>query len=633
MKGDKLFNWIADSLQNAAAVLAVFALVFCVGVDMVFFLPARQKDAALISTKVSIDEVDGRVTTTVDRFKIETIWFEKNAGYVEDASKKLQDAKGLLSDETENGARKLLARATSERKVPKALELTEQAKKSLEQASQLVKEVNERLDQNQALRASVRQSVLSISQLVSTTQPVLSTALVRLSEEQISHLAKYTSQSENALSHSEGRMTQVNEMLMNAVALMPADTDVSGAGNPTMAQAELDKAKALIDEINTLMSKVTADLDYLKKTRENASQKVADSKTTYAQSKNYVDGLQRQTSFWFNAAYESLKVSAASRDGADSALVTVVEDGKVDLPLAYESAVSSIQNSMAAVSSVDGEISDEQSARSGSLLITSRVSQVNVSIGQAINAQSTMQLYHNISTWTGVSGHVSTAKSLVQQAIANAAKALDLIKLEIQKFADGKAEANNGLTKLDQAQGLAVAVVDRKSTLESSRSQWSSAEQSAASMINSERANVQNYGAYDGGAVNSFNTAVSQLNSAQSHASSGFYEEAVNEASAAYSNASGTGSRAYQAYESEMERQRQARAAATRQAIAEEEARQQAAADAARRASQQNDYDYGGSSSSGSSCCSGGGSSGGGSSYGGGGSDSNYGGGGSDSDY
>ena len=630
MKGEKLYNWIADSLQNAAAILAVCVIIFSVGVDMVFFLPARQRDAALLETRVNIDQSVISVNAMTDRVSEELPWLAKK--YHEVPASKLQEAKNLLSDESENGARKFFALALQERNVKKSIALADLANRQVANANQIVKEVKDQLDNYQVLRAGVRNSLISVSQAMSATHPLQSAATSRLSEEKEVHLKKYTNSDELTLNQAGKKIADADQYLVNASAFMPADSDRSGMGDPTFAQEEIDRAKVLIDEINVLMSQVTADLDNLKNARELASQKVADAKSTYTQSKNYVDGLSNQTRFWLKDSYRSLAAAEKSKDAAAIALATVVEDGKVDLKLAYDSALSSISGSLQAVSSADAEIDDEQTARQGSTLITSRVPGVNTGIGQAIGAQSTMRLYHNASTWSNVSSNVITAQALVEQAIALAKRALELIEITVQKFAEGKTAASDGLNKLDQAQSLASTVVDVKSTLERFRSEWPGYESQAASVINNEQANVQNYGSYDMGAVNSFNTAVSQLNNARSHASSGYYQIAIEEANAAYANAYGTGSRAYQAYEAEMERQRQARIAATRQAEAAEQARQRAAEEAARRASQSSDYDYGGSSSSGSSCCSGGYSSGG-SDYSGGGSDSNYGGGGSDSDY
>ena len=632
---EELFNWLADSIYRVIGIALIGLLLFVWGCDRTFFYPERMKAAAIAETTILLNQTDLEVTQIMNRFLNEKKWYAPSA-ILTDLEKELLASKRALSPEIEQGAHWLLKKAEVEPDQYVAYDLTQQSQIRAKEASTFAWQVNAKLEEMLGQRATVRQNLIDVSQNYTATLKTLSAFVVRKELELQFHLSKHRKGLESTFNQLLQKSSTAEEARLHALVLMPPNSDKRGVGNAIVAQQELDHAKVLIDEMNVLMQQMTTTLDMLEEARINASQRTAEANSIYTTIFSYVEGVHTKTSFWLKESYDILNRANQVREMTNEAIVTVVEDKKVDLVRAFTLANQSIGLSNFAKAKADAEVADELATRLAIQKFASRLQEVSTTLGAAKQAKTTLASYHHESTWLSVSTTITTATTTILESVTFRDRALSLIGLKVQQFAEGKTSVSAALTKLDDAQKLALEVVTLKDRLEGYRSQWSSAESQAALILSAEYANVQAYGSYDSGALTAYNSAVLALRTAQADASSKLYEQAVNEAAAAYNSALGTGSRALTAYNAEMRR----RARATEQAIAEEtsdararEAAQRAAEESARRASESSCCSSSGFSSSDSGSYSSSGSSSSDSDYGSSGSDSDYGGSGSDSDY
>ncbi|MBP7966743.1 hypothetical protein KAZ66_00575 [Candidatus Woesebacteria bacterium] len=632
---EELFNWLADSIYRVIGIALIGLLLFVWGCDRTFFYPERMKAAAIAETTILLNQTDLEVTQIMNRFLNEKKWYAPSAT-ITDLEKELLASKRALSPEIEQGAHWLLKKAAVEPDQYVAYDLTQQSQIRAKEASILVWQVNAKLEEMLGQRATVRQNLIDVSQNYTATLKILSAFVVRKELELQFHLSKHRKGLESTFNQLLQKSSEAEKARLQAIALMPPNIDTKGVGDAAYAQQELDHAKVLIDEMNVLMQQMTTTLDMLEDARLHVSERTAEANSIYTTTASYIEEIHTETSFWLKVPYETLASANKLRVLANTTLTTIVENDMVDVVKAYTLANQSIGASNLAKARADAEVADEAATKQAIDTYASRLVETNTSVSLAKQAKALLATYHHESTWLSVSTTIITATTTISESFTFRDRALSLIDLKVQQFAEGKTSASAALTKLDDAQKLAFEVVTLKDRLEGYRSQWSSAESQAALILSAEYANVQAYGAYDSGAVTAYNSAVLAFRTAQADASSKLYEQAIKDAAAAYNSALGTGSRALTAYNAEMRR----RARATEQAIAEEtsdaqarEAAQRAAEESARRASESSCCSSSGFSSSDSGSYSSSGSSSSDSDYGSSGSDSDYGGSGSDSDY
>ncbi len=614
-KVDELLSWNGRDLKNFAISLSVGVGVMVLGFLLMFSIPAWVVKSAETAAADAIASAGTTQKSATLRDRNESPWFAlqyTNAipGLFSEADVDLKSAQSLLE---QNGAV-----FSADEKLTNA----NSAQNAASAAESKLQEVVKILDNNLLLRVQALQSLNTTVESAKVSDDLYDLVRKRFDIEQGQYHPKYMNPLENNLIEVVQREKSAEHELQSAIDVLPENTATDHRGDPTLALTHLDAAKVKIDEINTLMTAVTAELDYQKLAMAEAAPKTAEAENTSANSNNYVDQIKRKTGYWLNQSGASLASSLSQLQLAQWTLATF-DQGYIDYPVAYEAALESIKLANEAVAQADTEVALAQSATNAIAQVNASVITVRSKVNEAISSQSVLESRHANSTWGSVSTNVSQASTLVDSATRRNTVAGGYMSLQVQRFADAFAEAQSAQAELATAQNLAEEVVGTSSRLEGFRIEWPNAESRATQTIESERPQVNQYGSYSYSAKSDFQNAESLLSSARSEAGSRKFEPAVDQADQATSLAQGTGSRAYGAYEDyqdEQERQRQA---------AEE-----AAQEAARQAQEES------SSSGGSSCCdsssSGSDSGSGGSDYGGsdygGGSDSDSGG-GSDSDW
>lgn len=482
-----------------------------------------------------------------------------------------------------------------------------------ESVANLVSSVIKKLTENDALRTNARASLVRSAQSLTSLRGALTEAQKLFDRVAPDHLSKYVKPLDDKLKSVSDKVDEAQNALDAAQSFLPLDSTQDKSGDPNAAQAEIDKAKALIDDINVLTKQVTASLGELEIAKRDAQQTKDSATVSVKNARGHIDMIVTMNGFSLDKA---LKEADRLQGQAAGQLKIAVEalatsdpvEGKFDYMVAYDAAKESIKLSDQAISETDHQVALYDNANKRIASFQARFNVVNGLLNTADGARSTLSNYHARSVWNDVANNVMAGRTDLESAKTSIGQATTNVSLLVQNFSDADQQAGAAHESLNRAEALGNAVVSRASTLEGYRSEWPTSEGSAQNIINAQSGDIAIYGGYDGGAVSDYNQADSLLNQARAFAREWKYEDAVNKAHQAGNLADGTGNRAYQAYESEMGRRTQVAyqatqdeesriAAAQREAEAQAQAAQQAAADAASSSSS-----FSGSSNSGSCC-------------------------------
>jgi len=444
-------------------------------------------------------------------------------------------------------------------------------------------------DYNVTLREQVSlnqaEATLLVEQLVSSQN----VAETRFGAESHEWLETYMAPLQEELRQSSQKLSSVQQHMNTASGLMPDWNDLSHRGNPTAAQEQITRAKVLIDQINVHQHKVTAGLDYQVEARDGAEPKIVEAEAAINAAWDRLSVINAQYNWGFSGALsvsrQQVLDAAESLKAAKDIFVVSVVDGKVDWPASYEAGKLALLQAQQSVTSANSQVNAYIETNNLLARYSSVHSTAISDIRTAESAWSTIERYHNSSTWNGKQNNISEAWRLVgfaEDAYANTSQSLSN-----QEFLTAKNQMGGSISNLQEASNLSGQVVSLKNSLEGFRSSWPGKQDRAEAEISSNSSRVSSYGSYSSSARSDFNSAVELLSRANNAANSHQYESACTLADQSYNSAEGTGARAERAYDDEMDRQERAR-----------EAAQRAAEEAARQAAESS------SSSSSGSCCS-----------------------------
>lgn len=609
---EDLKEWVTRDLNNLGFTLGICLLGFVFSGYLAFVEPGQAAAAAISQADKTIQIQKDAVTTIQTELDAQMKWYKPT--YVEG----LQDVLNIAQDPQHLG--KASATIDSARRAFWAddkIRLARQADKiagdpeSGSSVANLIAGVKKTLDDNIALRQNTRGAFVSVGNNLPIASQNYQAALDRYNAEAGDHLLKYTIPLTQSLTSANQNLTAVQAALTNALTLLPGDSDQTQSGDPRGALEQLNKAKADIDEVNTLMSQVTSTLDQLKEAKTQARPATDAALTKNVITWGHISNIVSARGFSLNkalAAANSLYEQAVTAQGnAETILKSPIakEGGKIDYPTAYAEAKRASFLAEQAVAEADNQVTLADSAASKIGQITSRTATVNNLISQASTSLLTLQAYHASATWSAVSGRTTAAQNHVASAYSYKTSATSLSSLDQQKFAEANNQADSGLLELSQAESLANDVISLVKVLEQYRASWPGAEQAAQDTINAQTGNINTYGGDASAEVNRYHQAKTKLDEARGDARSWYYQNAVTKAQDAQSLASGTGQRAYDAYQARTARETEVAYSATQAEKDRQDAAAAAAAAAASSSSSSSNgggfYDSGGSSSSSSS--------------------------------
>lgn len=470
------------------------------------------------------------------------------------------------------------------------IRLYESAQAAAEKAMATTDSVVALFDRNDSLREQVLINQQSIQRSIDQGGVAQEVTQERFKREQSQFLSVYMNPLRDNLRQSAQKIEEAKNFIQTSAGYMPDFDVLTHEGDPLEAQEELDRAQALINEINTLQAKVTSGLDYQIEARDTALSKANQAVAAIDVAEQHLIDVDSQYHWGFAGALLPASTSVANaRVNVQIAFETletfVPSENKIDWPVAYEAAKVSLSQAETSVQEVDQQVgyytTTQQLLGSYFQVLTN----VNSDISSAQNAWSLIETYHSSSVWEGTQDNVQAA--LVQVSTSETARDNAQNLLKSQQFANAQSQAEAAVNALNEASSLSQAVTSLASELENYRSWWPSKAATASDTIEANRSQVTTYGSYDYSAQTSFNQAVSLLGQAYEHANARMYEIACSLADQAATAAFGTGDSAEDAYDDEMARRAEE---ARRQA---EEAQRQAE-EAARRSEESSSYDGGG---------------------------------------
>lgn len=537
----RILIWSADSMVNFIISLAISIGFIFGGNWLVYSMPTAVSKAAMEKAYNYASGVSEKYKTVKQHVDNETPWFVTGKGYVEDIKLKLDQATGKLVE-----AQHALDANAISRDPDEKLSYANRISTYASEADTLLREIENKLNQNRELKASARTKYNDAQNQVSSTNEELGAAQKRFDEESGQYLSKYTDPMGGLLTTANEKKSSVLQYLGTAQFYLPED-NVAGNGDPTGALQAIDQALSQLADIRTNAGSVVKGLDDQAAAKQNAEPTTKQAENLYPSTLEYVNNVRQNTGYWLNTSLETLK---AAKTKADDARNLLNAGGGVDYPLALQTAQESINLSNQAKAQADGEVAAAQAATNGLATIDRKIDAVNGHIGSASSALSTLQQYHDRSLWGSVAGNIDAVSGSIQKARDYQNIARSYLALDVQRFTEAEANVNAGINALSQADSGLSEIEALRDKLERARGEWSSCEAAGNAGISSASYNVNSYGGYSSSARSEYDAAVGLLNSARSKAQSGFYEQACAQAR----QAEAAGRKAKQAYDDEQER-------------------------------------------------------------------------------
>lgn len=569
-------EWATREKDNLAYTLVGCAVVAFIGFLMIFG-PIGVANGQVEKAEATIKTQQALIETAQKQLQIQELWFAndyviglaeilataEDAQHLGAATTKLADAKRQFwPEEKYNLANEALNLAGGQ---------------DTESVANLVSSVIKKLTENDALRTNARASFALSVQSVTSSRGALTEAQKLFDRVAPDHLSKYVKPLDDKLKSVSDKVDEAQSALDAAQLFLPLDSTEDKSGDPKAAQTEIDKAKALIDEINVLAKEVTASLGELETAKRDARPTTDAAVVKAGDARRHIDDIVVSRGFSLDKALREADNLQGQATGQlqiakDALAFPDPQEGKYDYLAAYNAAKQSLTLSDQAVDEADQQVAFFENATKLIAEFGVRLNVVNGLLNTADSSLRTLSDYHAKSVWNDVANNVTTGRAGLESAKMSIGQAATNVSLLVQHFSDADQQADTAHELLNQAEVLANAVINRSSSLEGFRAEWPGSESNAQNVINAQSGDIATYGGYDGGAASDYNQAVSLLNQARVDAREWKYEDAVNSANRARNLADGTGNRAYQAYESEMDR---------RTEVAYQETQQQEAADAA----------------------------------------------------
>lgn len=586
-KFEEFTEWATRSTKN----LVISLVGLWGGALLLLFLavwiPSVVTENALKEAQQIILTAQTQVENASTRYDSESKWPKPEyisglAGNLSQAQQWLSNDEWTDAGKTMIGAQKALAKAKAGSWNPDdTLMWASRAKESADQAKRLGSIVITTLDTNAKLQSDARAQQVKTDGLFSGAQGNRTNTVTRFGQEKGDVLSKYTSQMETDLKAAQDAQTNGQRYIDAAKLMLPPANDTRNIGDPKQAMAEFDLAKIEIDKINTLAKQVTAGLDLQKEAKANSASRTKEAGNAVSNALVTIQNVVNTRGYTLDKALSQanafyMQADTAQKLAARTLVSPIASEGsKLDYVLAYQSANEAISISGKVTTEVKFQTDTADTAQAKISQFPSVFAQVNTVVDQAARDLNTLLSYHAKSTWSDVSNAVNSARNLITEATSHFEKAKGLISLQVQQFVQGLSEINIGLDNLGSAQSQAQGLITKTASLEILRAQWPGAESSATNAINGASPTVDQYRGYSSRAVSELSSANGSLSSARSSALQLRWQDAINSANTAISQANNAKSWAKSDYDAEMARQRAA-----------EEARQRAAEEAARAAAE-----------------------------------------------
>lgn len=587
--------WIRQDDRNywtAVAVTVLFIVLSLLGI----ILPGVAKKAAIADAQTAYTDAFDLYNATNNTVALQQVWFASE--YFEGIGEKQYAAYDLIVKSDKN-----FSEASSAWSLDNAIEYATLAKKDADEAYAILTEVKLQLDENDRIRREAMSALEDASDKFDAATTTLASGELRYDTENDQWLTKYMEPLGENISSATGAIQNARAHIDAAQAVMPALDSASQIGDPIAAIAELDQAKIQIDTVNSLMDQVTGGLDYQIKAKAQATPTIQQAAAGVPNALSHINEIVRTRGYSLELALamaNSLYLQSVEElTLAQEAIATQLEGGKIDFPLAYESALSAIDHANAAYSEVDRQVSLEDTARAKIAEFDATADFAAGLFMDAGWAYDTLEANHAYGAYSDLDLNLVTAQNYLVDASVSYDAATSLVSRSRQRFEEADAEIQFALDRLAQASALSSAIIDRSSTLEYYRGEWPTRSSNAYNTIEAERSQVNTYGSYDSSAQSDFNAAVDLYNEAVRYATDRYFQIACEKADEANTLAMGTGDEAEDAYDDYVREQEEARRRA------EEEAQRQA--EEAQRQAQEDSSPSIDSGDSGSCCESGGG--------------------------
>ncbi len=450
-----------------------------------------------------------------------------------------------------NASVKKAESANTDEKYAFATKAIEYLQKGDGSVSSLLSAVKQELDGYTKMTADTRGNLLSLQDKVSKMGSAHNAAQGRYILESGAYLPKYTKVMEGELSKADKLLWTATKALDRAARFLPPDDDTTKLGDPKAARSELSSAEDVLGQGYVFVNNVIRELSFQKEALENVVQAITDASVLSQQAEEHLSFVGTNSKL---SSEKSLKSAYAKyRDSSDllkkakKTLRTKVE-GKYDNPLAYKSALESIENAKAATIEADAQVRLMNEAANGIRQLRAEVENTSNLLRDAHVDIGVLKQYHQERLWQDVSGHAEKISSQIRQAEKALAKAEAYADLNVERFSDAVVLIHSGIDSVGQAQAFSIDLHDFLAKLEKAREMWPDAYRSAQSQIDSERMAVHTYGSYSSSAKSDFERAVGLLRDARNAAKDRDYKKAVSLAQSAKKYADGTGSKARRAY-------------------------------------------------------------------------------------
>lgn len=547
-------EWSTRSVQNlAVSLVSLLGLAFLL-LFLANWIPSVITERAISEATQTIAQAKILHTEVSGRHQAETPWYKPS--YSDGLDEKLREALNWLGDyewsdeETRShywGAQRALAKAKG-LNPDEVLYWANTAQKSAAQAQALLQSITETLNENQTLRQKARQELKGQTDAHVQAVTRLKQPKERFSAESGQYLKQYMNPLEDALKQSETVEQNARSYLQSAQEFLPEDNSIQGRGDPRSAQAETDKAKVEIQKINTLAQQVTTSLDYQKEASQNAKPRTDQAKGENEKTWGHIQGIVQSRSFSLDKALSQAhalyRQAEAAYQKAENALQTPIaqEGGKIDYPLAYESAKSAITLAGQATTEANRQVAMADEANANIAKYPARFAEVSAIVERAKTDFQTLASQHARETWTTVASAVDNATRFLGSAQLHFGRAKDEVSLTVQRFADAIADINQAFTYLGNAQSEAQSLISHTATLEGYHRNWPGVESTAISAINSASPTVNSLRSYSSRAVSELGSANGDLTTARSYAAQKRWHDAINSAQSAVSRANNAAS-------------------------------------------------------------------------------------------
>ncbi len=581
---------LKELLERPLKGVMLGAAIFLFGLTLVWPFPAIVLYSYRIAANNSIEAASEALAKTRATYDLQSQWILPKYLTYDDG----RDLVSTLDRSTtgidgNGGARDVLSKCHG--KVSEKITCLRNAKLLADLTAQEIALVTAKLSENEVLIQNAREELRNFSTKEINAQKVEAESFY--AQETPNHRLIYTQPVRNYLDNIAGKLTTIEMEVNQAISVMPPDEIHEMRGDPQLALDEINHAKMVVDEINTLMSAVTSTLGDLKTARESAGPTTDHAASSITIADQVINTINSRYGWGFELALKpavtSLSNSRSELESTRNTLSTqVLPEGKIDWTLAYSQAQSSLNGALRAKASAEKQEQDYLSAVGKINQYPIEVSGANTAISSASSAVNTLRTYHASDTWSTVSNNLTFASQKMGEADSNMAMAKSDIAIAIQQFTEADRLAQTSLDLVATAKTKAMAVSTLTDTLEGFRKSWSGLERQAQSTINDEKPGPRSDNcAYSSSARSDLADAITYLNQARDAANNGHYEVANSLATSAYNSAYGVNGRCIRAYDDEMGSRTQVAAAATKQEesrIAAQEAAERAEEEAQQRA-------------------------------------------------